>query len=312
MDSYTKWPDGSEIEAEVSNGRWFEPSYWHPSWAMGGFTPPMMGKSVSDVMESDLGDFATNKPLSADAVRKAYYDLRKLRFYTLLAGWWDSIEGDYYMDATSPTWKVAAHDEDNMNPPSVPTHLPNSNYVIYDTGWYFSTDPVQKAWCQCEATSGTFRLPYCGKYGRGQGYKSQMFGNEVACYVALKLDWVNEETDWEMRTRIGFYKVPYAVRTDVGKVNVNYADVVAKAKAFADLYNARANSFSESHEHLKFCSVAVCAVFTVCQIGSRTDISSLNWDWTPTNNNNTSNTNNGLASVHIKHLDTNILEAAIV
>lgn len=70
-DSYTEWPDGSEIEYFVEVGGISQFSYLYPFWAMGGFTPPM---ATGEPQKSDVNDFATNQPLKADNVRKVYWD----------------------------------------------------------------------------------------------------------------------------------------------------------------------------------------------------------------------------------------------
>ena len=127
-------------------------------------------------------------------------------------------------------------------------------------------------------------MPYCGKYGRGVGYKSQMFGNEVALYAAFHIQWSNSETSWENRSRIGFYKLNYTLRMDVGAIQANVSDVVAKAKSFANHYNARIPSEMPTKDATPNCTVQLIDLFSVCKIGSRTDISSLNWTWTPNNN----------------------------
>lgn len=108
-------------------------------------------------------------------------------------------------------------------------------------------------------------MPYCGKYGRSQGYTNAIHGTEVACYAAFYLQWCNEATGWETLGRVAFCKVPFTRRTDVGAVDVSTSNIVAAAKQFADHYNARIPSaLPTGIDELNFCSVELVHLYTVC------------------------------------------------
>lgn len=140
----TKWPDGNDIEWLVKTSDdpvTYDTSWLYPYWALGGFLPPM---AAGDPPKSSMNDFARGMPLVGDNVRKVFYDLAKLRFYTL-----GCPTIDYTQDTTygynevinARTWTTTAHGEEHLDP-IIPSHLPGSKYIIYEDNYYFDTDPI--------------------------------------------------------------------------------------------------------------------------------------------------------------------------
>lgn len=107
-----------------------------------------------------------------------------------------------------------------------------------------------------------------------------MYGNEVAVYGAFYIAWKNAETSWENRSRVVFAKLNYTKRTDIGADNISWSDVVAKAKAIRDHYQATVSQPTGVDE-APYCEVELVDLFLVCRLSSRTDITTLEWNWSP-------------------------------
>lgn len=87
--SYSTWANGQQIDGNDPPGYFFT---GRTGWQY--FLDFAVGKYALSDMVSIYSDFDTGKPLSADAVRRVYYDMERLQWYMTDTG-----------DGTS--WKVA-------------------------------------------------------------------------------------------------------------------------------------------------------------------------------------------------------------
>lgn len=228
-------------------------------------------------MKSRHSDFESGMPLSAECVRNVYRDIKKLNFYICKCPTIDystDTTNGYNQTIHNTSWRLASHGEQILDPIPQPSL---GKLILYESSQYFSLDPVQWRWAKYEISNGTYRIPYCGKYGRGQGYYNSIYGSEVAVYGAFYLSWMNASTDWENRSRVAFAKLNFTKRTDVGADIVQYSEVLSKAKSIRDHYNATIYQPTGLDE-CPFCEVQLTDLFLVCRLTSRTDVSTLEWE----------------------------------
>ena len=125
-------------------------------------------------------------------------------------------------------------------------------------------------------TAGQYYFPRPGKID-SNGNRTDFMGDVAACYVALHLtqtgDNISQRDIYEWR------KVPYSLTTDGKWVQVVASEMSNAAYQMINDNNAAVPR--QMGEDDVFTVVECNHINLVCQLGDRTDISQIGWNWTP-------------------------------
>lgn len=262
--SYSTWADGTPIDGNPPAGSGRD-NWWNClDWAAGKWT-------VND-MASNAADFAAGTPLAANAVRRVYYDLERLQWYVTSTGWGSSWK---VAQASTTAWTRSSwsHLEDYtpLEPLTGTGEVWHEERRFWDVG-----EPSQRGgWWGFYTSAGVYRTPRTGALD-ASGSRTDYFGSEQACYLALHLTWGGG--DVEQHDKYEYWKVPFSI-TALGQVSVAANQVSNAAYSMVNKYGAGVPR--QVGEADRFCSVYVDHVEIVCKAGDRTDVSQLGWGWTP-------------------------------
>jgi len=264
--SYSKWADGTDIDGNPPAGSGRAGWYYALDFAIGKWTLPEMA--------SRSADFAPGQPIAGDAVRRVYYDLERLQWYTPHVGdgtawnvshvettqWarssWSTFVGGYTpaapLTGTSEIWHEERHVWDLGEPDE------RGGY------WGFYTN------------SGVYTTPRTGLLN-SSGSRTDYFGSEQACYLALHLIQGGDDVS-QQRDIYEFWKVPFSI-TALNQVQVAANQVSNAAYSMVNKWNAGVPR--QLGADYRWTEVYLNHVCIVCKTGDRTDVSQLGWNWRP-------------------------------
>lgn len=208
----------------------------------------------------------------ADNVRRVYYDLQRLQWYMPYTGTGESWKA---AQASTTTWARSSWSHLEDYTPLEP--LTGTSEVWHEERRYWDVgEPEQRGgYWGFYTNAGVYRTPRTGLLN-DSGSRTDYFGSEQACYLALHLTWGGDDVN--QQDRYEYWKVPYSI-TAQGQVQVAANQVSNAAYSMVNKYSAGVPRSVGTAD--RFCMVYVDHVDIVCKIGDRTDVSQLGWTWAP-------------------------------
>lgn len=157
-------------------------------------------------------------------------------------------------------------------PPTTPTiEIWHEERRVFDYG----TSDERGGYWGYYTNAGTYTSPRTGLLD-ANGSRTDYFGSEQACYLALHLTTGGDNTS--TRDIYEFWKVPFSI-TSNGYVQVAANQVSNAAYNMVNKWNAGVpRSFGSEY---RWTFVYLEHISIVCKTSDRTDVSQLGWTWAP-------------------------------
>jgi len=258
--SYSTWADGTPIDGNDPPGYFFT---GRTGWRY--FLDFAVGKWALSDMVSRYDDFEPGDPFVANNVRRVYYDLQRLQWYMPHTG--DGTGWNVSQQSTTG-WTLANWSSFTGGfsplPPTTPTiEIWHEERRVFDYG----TSDERGGYWGYYTNAGTYTSPRTGLLD-ANGTRTDYFGSEQACYLALHLTTGGDNTS--TRDIYEFWKVPYSI-TSNGYVQVAANQVSNAAYNMVNKWNAGVpRSFGSEY---RWTFVYLEHISIVCKTSDRTDVS---------------------------------------